>query len=100
VFCLAGVFFFSTIPEVTDADMAQSAEETHGGTDLAGEKPFRKQYRLFHAAFAQFCYVGSQGMRQNETITCRHPRIPLTCLCSRHCGLLHQLRDRSQARHQ
>ena len=58
VFCLAGVFFVSKIPEVTDADMAFQAEETHVGS---GDKPFRKQYRLFHAAIAQWCYVGAQG---------------------------------------
>ncbi|KAL8627217.1 hypothetical protein Q9189_007092 [Teloschistes chrysophthalmus] len=33
------------------------AQATHVG---AAEKPFRKQYRLFHAAFAQFCYTGAQ----------------------------------------
>jgi FHS family L-fucose permease-like MFS transporter len=37
--------------------MAFQAEETHAGTDV---KPFRKQYRLFHATFAQFCYTGAQ----------------------------------------
>jgi FHS family L-fucose permease-like MFS transporter len=47
----------SAIPEITDADMAFQAEETHAGTDI---KPFHKQYRLFHAAFAQFCYTGAQ----------------------------------------
>ncbi|KAF2717698.1 MFS general substrate transporter [Polychaeton citri CBS 116435] len=57
VFLLAGVFFFSNIPEITDADMAFQAEETHAGTDV---KPFWQQYRLFHAAFAQFCYTGAQ----------------------------------------
>ncbi|KAF2475772.1 MFS general substrate transporter [Lindgomyces ingoldianus] len=57
VFLLAVVFYFSPIPEITDADMAFQAEETHAGTDV---KPFRKQYRLFHAAFAQFCYTGAQ----------------------------------------
>ncbi|KAF2684543.1 MFS general substrate transporter [Lentithecium fluviatile CBS 122367] len=57
VFLLAIVFAFSPIPEITDADMAFQAEETHAGTD---QKPFRKQYRLFHAAFAQFCYTGAQ----------------------------------------
>jgi FHS family L-fucose permease-like MFS transporter len=40
-----------------DADMAFQAEETHAGTDV---QPFRKQYRLFHATFAQFCYTGAQ----------------------------------------
>ncbi|KAB5582285.1 major facilitator superfamily domain-containing protein [Coniochaeta sp. 2T2.1] len=57
VFLLAGVFYLSNIPEVTDADMAFQAAETHAGED---DKPFRKQYRLFHAAFAQFCYTGAQ----------------------------------------
>jgi FHS family L-fucose permease-like MFS transporter len=57
VFVLAVVFYFSAIPEITDADMAFQAEETHAGTDI---KPFHKQYRLFHAAFAQFCYTGAQ----------------------------------------
>ncbi|KAH8885330.1 MFS general substrate transporter [Thozetella sp. PMI_491] len=57
VFGLAAVFFFSDIPEITDADMAFQSAETHAGeSDL----PFRKQYRLFHAAFAQFCYTGAQ----------------------------------------
>jgi len=37
--------------------MAFQAETTHAGTDV---KPFRKQYRLFHATFAQFCYTGAQ----------------------------------------
>lgn len=57
VFLLAGVFYFSPIPEITDADMAYQAEETHAGSDV---KPFWQQYRLFHAAFAQFCYTGAQ----------------------------------------
>lgn len=47
----------SPIPEITDADMAFQASETHANADV---KPFRKQYRLFHAAFAQFCYTGAQ----------------------------------------
>ncbi|KAJ7581481.1 major facilitator superfamily domain-containing protein [Mycena floridula] len=41
------------------ADMAQQAELTHVG-EQQGEKPFSKQYKLFHAAFAQFCYTGAQ----------------------------------------
>ncbi|KAI1841920.1 hypothetical protein JX265_013069 [Neoarthrinium moseri] len=57
VFLLATAFFFSTIPEITDADMAYQANETHANAD---DKPFWKQYRLFHAAFAQFCYTGAQ----------------------------------------
>jgi FHS family L-fucose permease-like MFS transporter len=47
----------SPIPEITDADMAFQAEETHAST---ADKPFHKQYRLFHATFAQFCYTGAQ----------------------------------------
>jgi hypothetical protein len=47
----------STIPEITDADMAFQAEETHANVEVG---PFHKQYRLFHAAFAQFCYTGAQ----------------------------------------
>ena len=59
VFLLAVIFYFSTIPEITDADMmfqvitsslytlmyangSEQAEETHVGV---GEEPFRKQYR-------------------------------------------------------
>ncbi|PQE15467.1 glucose galactose transporter protein [Rutstroemia sp. NJR-2017a BVV2] len=57
VFILAIIFFFSHIPEITDADMEFQAQETHAGAD---ELPFRKQYKLFHAAFAQFCYTGAQ----------------------------------------
>ncbi|OAA71299.1 Major facilitator superfamily domain, general substrate transporter [Cordyceps fumosorosea ARSEF 2679] len=57
VFSLATVFFFADIPEVTDADMEFQAEET---TTEVADKPFRKQYKLFHAAFAQFCYTGAQ----------------------------------------
>jgi FHS family L-fucose permease-like MFS transporter len=37
--------------------MAFQAEATHAGTDV---QPFHKQYRLFHATFAQFCYTGAQ----------------------------------------
>lgn len=57
VFCLAGVFYVSPIPEVTDADMELQASTTHSGK---AKKPFWKQYTVFHAAFAQFCYTGSQ----------------------------------------
>jgi MFS transporter, FHS family, L-fucose permease len=59
VFLLAIVFFFSPIPEITDADMELQAEQT---TALTGyeEKPLSKQYRLFFGVAAQFCYVGAQ----------------------------------------
>ena len=59
VFLLAVVFFFSPLPEVTDADMALQAEQS---SDLTGyeEKPLRKQYKLFFGVAAQFCYVGAQ----------------------------------------
>jgi fucose permease len=59
VFILAFVFFISYIPEITDADMEYQVQEIQ---IQGSEKPFWKQYRLFHAAFAQFCYCGAQGM--------------------------------------
>ncbi|KAJ7629566.1 major facilitator superfamily domain-containing protein [Mycena rosella] len=59
VFLLAIVFFFSVIPEVTDTDMAQQADLTHVG-EGQGEKPFWTQWKVFYAAFAQFCYTGAQ----------------------------------------
>ena len=59
VILLAVVFFFSPLPEVTDADMALQAEQC---SDLTGyeDKPLRKQYKLFLGTAAQFCYVGAQ----------------------------------------
>lgn len=84
VLILAFLFFIANIPEITDAgkhsrcnrtvsdaanpntDMAFQAEETHAGTD---DKPFVKQYRLFHAAFAQFCYTGAQVAIASSFIT-------------------------------
>ncbi|KAG5791864.1 hypothetical protein H9Q69_009084 [Fusarium xylarioides] len=57
VLLLATLFLFSKIPEITDADMAQQAESSSSDTH---DKPLRKQYRLFHASFAQFCYCGAQ----------------------------------------
>jgi len=59
VFCLAVVFFFSPIPEVTDADMALQAEQCSGLTGFV-DKPMRKQYKLMFGVAAQFCYVGAQ----------------------------------------
>ncbi|RMD40369.1 hypothetical protein DV735_g4752, partial [Chaetothyriales sp. CBS 134920] len=59
VFLLAVVFFFSPIPEVTDADMALQAEQC---ADLTGyeEKSIFKQYKLIFGVAAQFTYVGAQ----------------------------------------
>lgn len=37
--------------------MAFQAEAANAEVEV---KPFRKQYRLFHATFAQFCYTGAQ----------------------------------------
>lgn len=59
VFLLAVVFFFSPIPEVTDADMELQAEQSAGLTGYE-EKPMAKQYKLFFGVAAQFCYVGAQ----------------------------------------
>lgn len=57
VWCLAVVFWIANIPEITDADMAFQAQEANAAFD---HKPFIKQYHLFHAAWAQFCYTGAQ----------------------------------------
>lgn len=59
VFLLAVVFFFSPIPEVTDADMELQAEQSSGLTGYE-DKPMNKQYKLFFGVAAQFCYVGAQ----------------------------------------
>ncbi|KAE9365490.1 putative L-fucose-proton symporter [Stipitochalara longipes BDJ] len=59
VFLLAIVFFFVPLPEVTDADMADQAQQSAGDTDFE-DKPLRQQYTLFYGVFAQFCYVGAQ----------------------------------------
>ncbi|KAL7792729.1 major facilitator superfamily domain-containing protein [Trichoderma afarasin] len=57
VLLLASLFFLAKIPEITNADMAFQAQEAHGSSD---DQPLWKQYRLFHAALAQFCYTGAQ----------------------------------------
>ncbi|EHK99045.1 putative L-fucose-proton symporter [Glarea lozoyensis 74030] len=59
VFLLAIVFFFAPIPEVTDADMANQAEQSAQDTDYE-DKPLSKQFTLFYGVVAQFCYVGAQ----------------------------------------
>lgn len=59
VFLLAVVFYFSPLPEVTDADMALQAEQCAGLTGYV-DKPMRKQYKLMFGVAAQFCYVGAQ----------------------------------------
>lgn len=59
VFLLAVVFFFSPIPEVTDADMELQAEHSANDTGYT-DRPMSKQYKLFFGVAAQFCYVGAQ----------------------------------------
>ncbi|KAF3767628.1 MFS general substrate transporter [Cryphonectria parasitica EP155] len=59
VFLLAVVFYFSPIPEVTDADMELQAEQSAGLTGYE-DKPMSKQYKLWFGVAAQFCYVGAQ----------------------------------------
>ena len=58
-FLMAVVFYFAPIPEVTDADMALIGEQS---ADLTGysDRPLLRQYRLWFAVAAQFCYVGAQ----------------------------------------
>jgi MFS transporter, FHS family, L-fucose permease len=43
--------------------MAEQADITHETSEEKEKRdmPFWQQYRLFHAAFAQFCYTGAQG---------------------------------------
>ncbi|KAK4204554.1 major facilitator superfamily domain-containing protein [Triangularia verruculosa] len=84
VFFMATVFFLAEIPEITDEDMAlqeaEAAKKNHeavmgteayqvhvearphaiGPAPPSEDQPFRKQYRLFHAAFSEFCYTGAQ----------------------------------------
>lgn len=60
----------SNLPEITDADMEFQAETTHANTAI---QPFWKQYRLFHAAWAQFCYTGAQVAIAGES--------HMTCTC-------------------
>lgn len=57
VWLLAVIFWLANIPEITDADMEFQAGEVQAEYV---SKPFIKQYPLFHAAFAQFCYAGAQ----------------------------------------
>lgn len=59
-FILAIVFWLSIIPEITDADMAQSQEEAIPPQYDSSHLPFAKQHRLFHAAIAQVAYTGAQ----------------------------------------
>lgn len=61
VFVLAGVFYISTIPEITDADMERQMEATGGVFTEDDAKPITKHYQLWWGAFSQFCYVGAQG---------------------------------------
>jgi MFS transporter, FHS family, L-fucose permease len=77
VFCLAVVFFFAPIPEVTDADMALQAEQC---SDLTGyeDKPLRKQYKLFLGVAAQFCYVGAQVAVASQFIRFSEESVGLT----------------------
>lgn len=57
VLLLAVVFYFSKIPEITDADMAKQATESGYNYD---SKPIYKQKILLWGTMAQFMYVGSQ----------------------------------------
>jgi FHS family L-fucose permease-like MFS transporter len=57
VFFLDALIFITRIPEITDADTELQAEES---CIQSSDAPFIKQYRLFHASFAQWCYTGAQ----------------------------------------
>lgn len=87
VFCLAAVFYISDIPEVTDADMEYQVALTHVEDN---NDSFWKKYQLFHAAFAQFLYVGSQGTC-NYSIAI-YSMLPVACLIkipSGNCFIFH-----------
>ncbi|MCJ1443850.1 MAG: hypothetical protein MMC23_004350 [Stictis urceolatum] len=60
VFLLAVVFFFAPIPEISDADMMDQAEQSTEFDTMYEDKPMRKQYTLFFGVMAQFMYVGPQ----------------------------------------
>ncbi|KAK9458376.1 MFS general substrate transporter [Dipodascopsis uninucleata] len=57
VFLLALVFYFSNIPEITDADMEHQMVSTQGE---ANDKPIYKEYTLMLASISQFLYIGAQ----------------------------------------
>ena len=60
VFTFAVIFYFSTIPEITDADMARQLELTGGVFAETENKPLSEQHHLWFSAFSQFCYMGGQ----------------------------------------
>lgn len=65
---MAVVFYFAPIPEVTDADMELQAEQSSGLTGYT-ERPLSRQYKLWFAVAAQFCYVGAQVAVASQFIT-------------------------------
>lgn len=50
------LFFLAPMPEITDADMNLQEKEI----SEYDPGPLKKQYNLFLAVWAQFCYVGAQ----------------------------------------
>ena len=86
VFLLAVVFYFSPLPEVTDADMALQAEQCAGLTGYV-DKPMRKQYKLMFGVAAQFCYVGAQVNLTASFTDCQSNYI-----IGRSCSKLHSIR--------
>ena len=64
------MFYFSPIPEISDDDM-QRLQETIQGALRHDQKPFLKQHRLFLAVFAQFMYVGSEGIKVDHIMSYR-----------------------------
>ncbi|TFK99837.1 major facilitator superfamily domain-containing protein [Pterulicium gracile] len=59
VFILAVVFLYSNIPEITDADMQQQADDSGNYTEHQ-DKSIWQHKLLWWAVAAQFCYVGAQ----------------------------------------
>jgi FHS family L-fucose permease-like MFS transporter len=71
VWVLAVVFYFSRIPEISDDDM-QYQQEVNEGALRHDQKPFLKQHRLFLAVFAEFMYVGSEGIQTDGLCPISH----------------------------
>ena len=68
------------------------ADTTHANTAI---NPFWKQYRLFHAAWAQICYTGAQIAIAGETKLLHADILPLMNI-----RLFHKLRHRNPSEHQ
>ena len=86
VWCLAVIFYFSKIPEITDDDMQLQLEASESVVRNA-DKPLYKQYRLLLAVWGQFMYVGAEGVVPHFHVV----------KFSGHRNLFHKLPERSSS---